>query len=161
MGTPECQFSDQPGKGHPEGHTDRLRLRDYPQPIDRRRTNERRGRYQRGGIGYKFPADFRISYARRTGNGSAWTIDLAAEINRRYAGGDGNVSCIGGQRGDLRPDYFCVATSWPFSTLMPPTSSGSFRRSRCSVSFFCSAPLTSDNGTFRSPTLNSVGSKVA
>ena len=57
--------------------------------------------------------------------------------------------------------HFCVITSSPFSTFIPPTPSGSFNRSCCSASFFCRASFTSETGTSKSPTLNSVGSNVA
>src|SRR5208283_1915051 len=75
--------------------------------------------------------------------------------------------CRAGARGRLdrprksQPDYFCCITSSPFCTFISPTLSGNFMRSRCSASFFCNAGFTSETGTLRSPTLNSVGSKVA
>jgi hypothetical protein len=74
---------------------------------------------------------------------------------------DGRAATWSRAYGAAASVYFCVITSSPFSTFMPPTLSGSLSRSRCSLSRFCRASLTSDTGTLRSPTLNSVGSKVA
>src|ERR1700746_2147003 len=66
--------------------------------------------------------------------------------------------CGSGVRDEI---YLLLSTTSPFSTLMPPTLSGNFNRSRCSASRFCNGVFTMDTGTLRSPILNCVGSNVA